>query len=105
MIERTMVPQLAVSVTSDFGNRTWTFLLGDDMLVSAGEFYIVPKEQFKVLETAINNHAEGRETSVGVAVDPQNVGEEAASNFLTPVPSAPSSAHGEDSTHSTTKGD
>lgn len=47
MTERKMVPQLATSVESDFGERTWTFKLGDEMLVSAGEFYIVPQGEFE----------------------------------------------------------
>lgn len=49
MTERKMVAQPAQSVEADFGERTWTFRLGPEMMVAAGSFYIVPQEEYDLL--------------------------------------------------------
>lgn len=41
-----MITQIGVSATADFEQKTWTFEMGNDFLVRAGEYAIVDKEKY-----------------------------------------------------------
>lgn len=46
--------QFADSLTSDFWENTWTFKMNeDDFVVTAGNFAIIPEQQYKKFLTAI----------------------------------------------------
>ena len=58
--------QFADSVTSDFEDKTWTFEMNDsDFVVTAGNFAIIPEQQYQKLLTAIR----GRRNSMNVHPD------------------------------------
>lgn len=46
--------QFGDSLTADLEENTWTFEMNEDMNVSAGEYAIMPKEQFEKLISAID---------------------------------------------------
>ena len=46
--------QFGESLTADLEENTWTFEMNEDMNVSAGEYAIMPKEQFEKLISAID---------------------------------------------------
>ena len=54
-MERKIVAQAAQSVEADFGEKTWTFRLGSEMMVSAGMFYIVPMDDYEKLRDAASS--------------------------------------------------
>ena len=46
--------QFGESLTADLEENTWTFEMNEDMNVSAGEYAIMPKEQFEKLISALD---------------------------------------------------
>lgn len=55
---KTLGYQVLESVEADFGELTWTFRLASNNRVAAGNFAVVPVDQFMTLNNKVR-HAEG----------------------------------------------
>lgn len=50
--------QFGISATADFEENTWTFEMSDGFSVKAGEYAILPKEQFELFNKALGKETE-----------------------------------------------